>query len=64
MTSVPPFSMRAEHTADTNARMDIRLDPVTEDSADSFPASDPPSWTPLHVGSPMQDPHRHAESKA
>ena len=34
------------------------FDRVTEDSADSFPASDPPSWTPLRVGSPSHDPRR------
>ena len=37
------------------------FDRVTEDSADSFPASDPPSWTPLRVGSPAHDPRRRGQ---
>jgi hypothetical protein len=40
---------------------DARLDRVSEDSADSFPASDPPSWSPLRVGSPAHDSQSSSE---
>ena len=42
-------------TADLSRRPNPWPDRVSQDSADSFPASDPPSWSPLRVGSPVHD---------
>lgn len=32
------------------------VDEIDIASAASFPASDPPAWSPLHVGGPQHDP--------
>jgi hypothetical protein len=54
MIRVSPSAIHADHVVDTKANVEIPVDRVSQDSADSFPASDPPSWTPLQVGSPIQ----------
>ena len=52
-------SIPARSTADMSSRLDAHLDRVSEESADSFPASDPPSWSPLRIGAPIHDSPRH-----
>jgi hypothetical protein len=39
-------------------------DRVEESSTESFPASDPPSWEPLHVGRPDAPPSLGARVRA
>jgi len=39
-------------------------DPVEESSTESFPASDPPAWEPLHVGRPDAPPALAARFRA
>lgn len=54
MTTNSQAARSAASTTETR-RPDESHDRVSEDSADSFPASDPPSWSPLRVGSPRHD---------
>ena len=48
----------------TDQREASPIDPVQEASEESFPASDPPSWEPLHSGSPAKyEPKRQSEDE-
>jgi hypothetical protein len=63
MTTNSQAARSEASTIETRAGPEGWRDRVSEDSADSFPASDPPSWTPLHVGAPRHDPPRPLEGE-
>jgi hypothetical protein len=61
MTIIDYATSPAPSAGDVRSLRGAWLDRVSEESADSFPASDPPSWSPLRVGSPTHEARRDRE---
>ena len=49
-----PDDAHGERAAGRSDQLRADIDPVEEASEESFPASDPPSWEPLHSGPPAE----------
>jgi hypothetical protein len=55
-TSPPPPRPKQEQLGTSHRIGPMRESMISENLEDSFPASDPPSWTPATTGSPHDPP--------